>query len=261
MEQLSAADYRGVLEVVYEAEAVQDSDPFPEPVLEALKRLVPCNVVSYGDLGPLGHADLRVRTRHTAHPDPPSWLGEVYRSYLPVDPLPPHGATLNGASAYSDLFSRRQFHGLDFYIDLVRPLGIEDVVRLWLRTASGVVGYFDFDFDSRGSHARDENVLDVLHPHLARFWSIAAARRLPAAGLDRADNDPALTRREREVLTWAARGKTNRQIADQLFVTEATVAKHLERTYSKLGVHSRTAAIAHLFALNPSWAQMGENGA
>lgn len=54
----------------------------------------------------------------------------------------------------------------------------------------------------------------------------------------------ALTPRELDVLRLAASGSTNAQIADLLFVSEATVKTHLNRTYDKLGVRSRTAAIA-----------------
>lgn len=55
-----------------------------------------------------------------------------------------------------------------------------------------------------------------------------------------------LSPRELEVMRWVARGKTNRQIAIALYVTEATVRKHLEHVYEKLGVQSRTAALARL---------------
>jgi pimeloyl-ACP methyl ester carboxylesterase/DNA-binding CsgD family transcriptional regulator len=55
-----------------------------------------------------------------------------------------------------------------------------------------------------------------------------------------------LSPRELEVMRWVARGKTNRQIAIALYVTEATVRKHLEHVYEKLGVPSRTAALARL---------------
>ena len=58
--------------------------------------------------------------------------------------------------------------------------------------------------------------------------------------------EPILTPREREVLGLVARGLTNQQIARQLWVAPSTVAKHLEQAYQKLGVHSRTAAIARL---------------
>lgn len=54
----------------------------------------------------------------------------------------------------------------------------------------------------------------------------------------------ALTRREAEVMSWVARGKTNRDIADILGMSPRTVNKHLEHIFEKLGVETRTAAVA-----------------
>ncbi|WP_293402453.1 response regulator transcription factor [Polaromonas sp.] len=51
-----------------------------------------------------------------------------------------------------------------------------------------------------------------------------------------------LTAREAEVLYWVVKGKTNRDIAEILGASPATVKKHLERVYVKLGVETRTAA-------------------
>jgi CheY-like chemotaxis protein/DNA-binding CsgD family transcriptional regulator len=57
-----------------------------------------------------------------------------------------------------------------------------------------------------------------------------------------------LTLREAEVLYWVARGKTNRDIGDILGSSPATVKKHLERVYVKLGVETRTAAASTVAA-------------
>ena len=51
-----------------------------------------------------------------------------------------------------------------------------------------------------------------------------------------------LTSREREVLGWLARGKSNAEIGAILEISAATVGKHLEHIYPKLGVENRTAA-------------------
>lgn len=51
-----------------------------------------------------------------------------------------------------------------------------------------------------------------------------------------------LTRRQIEVLTWVARGKTNAEIAKILGLKPKTIGKYLERIYPKLGVENRTAA-------------------
>ena len=53
-----------------------------------------------------------------------------------------------------------------------------------------------------------------------------------------------LTRREAEVLRWVANGKTNGETAIILGLSRRTVDKHLEHIYSKLGVETRTAAVA-----------------
>jgi DNA-binding NarL/FixJ family response regulator len=53
-----------------------------------------------------------------------------------------------------------------------------------------------------------------------------------------------LTKRELEVLRFLAMGHTNRQIAEQLFISPDTVKTHLEHIYQKLGTPDRTAAVA-----------------
>ncbi|MFF2389996.1 response regulator [Agromyces sp. NPDC058104] len=53
-----------------------------------------------------------------------------------------------------------------------------------------------------------------------------------------------LTVREAEVLSLVAEGRTNREIGKTLFLSEATVKSHLVHIFTKLGVGSRTAAVA-----------------
>ncbi|HET8971533.1 MAG TPA: response regulator transcription factor [Candidatus Nanopelagicales bacterium] len=55
---------------------------------------------------------------------------------------------------------------------------------------------------------------------------------------------PELSGRELEVLTLVAEGRSNRMIAKSLFISEATVKSHLVHAFTKLGVDSRTAAVA-----------------
>ena len=54
-----------------------------------------------------------------------------------------------------------------------------------------------------------------------------------------------LSARELEVMSLIAGGHTNGEIAAHLFLAEKTVKNHVRRIYSKLGVDSRSAAIAH----------------
>jgi DNA-binding CsgD family transcriptional regulator len=54
----------------------------------------------------------------------------------------------------------------------------------------------------------------------------------------------ALTRREREIVDQLAEGRSNAEIAERLTIAPTTVRKHLENIYAKLGVNTRTAAVA-----------------
>ncbi len=49
------------------------------------------------------------------------------------------------------------------------------------------------------------------------------------------------------MLGLLAAGKTNRAIAEELFISEKTVASHVSHIFTKLGVTSRSAATAHAY--------------
>lgn len=55
-----------------------------------------------------------------------------------------------------------------------------------------------------------------------------------------------LTRREQQVVLLVAEGLTNAEIAQQLWISPGTVRRHLENVFAKLGVHTRTAAVARI---------------
>jgi DNA-binding NarL/FixJ family response regulator len=62
-------------------------------------------------------------------------------------------------------------------------------------------------------------------------------------GQVRAPAEEALSVREIEVLSLVARGSSNREVARQLHISEATVKSHLTHIFGKLGVSDRTAAV------------------
>lgn len=71
-----------------------------------------------------------------------------------------------------------------------------------------------------------------------------ASRLVSAVRTPRASGNEPLSAREREVLALVARGTSNREIARELFISEATVKTHLTHLYAKLGVNDRAAAVA-----------------
>ena len=67
----------------------------------------------------------------------------------------------------------------------------------------------------------------------------------------RRQGPPGLTTRELAVLRLVGQGLTNQQIAGELVISTATVRTHLEDVFEKLGVHTRTAALARAFGVTP----------
>lgn len=94
-----------------------------------------------------------------------------------------------------------------------------------------------------GDREGAEQELRAAHRQLERLGASADARRI-AGMLDEGEAPGGLTERECEVLALVASGRTNRQIAAELVVSEHTVARHLSNIFTKLGVSSRTAAAA-----------------
>lgn len=63
---------------------------------------------------------------------------------------------------------------------------------------------------------------------------------------------PSLTDREQQVLELISHGLTNREISDNLVISEATVQNHVHHIYEKLGVSNRVQAAAYALQLRIS---------
>ena len=79
-----------------------------------------------------------------------------------------------------------------------------------------------------------------------------AARRSPPAGHDPLDD---LSDREREVLALMAEGRSNRAIAERLFITERTVEKHVKSIFGKLASRRAPTTTAACSRCSPTWAR------
>jgi DNA-binding CsgD family transcriptional regulator len=246
--RLSGSDYRGILEFVHAAAEVDGIDPFPEHVLARLRELVPCDTVSYGDFDPEfdseGHV-WRRSVRYAGEPRAPVTpaIIEAHARLAYQYPYRPWSPEAKRALRWSDLLSRREWHAFDLYWEVCRALEGEYELELWLATPDGVAGGFGFDSFKRDFSERDKLVLDTLRPHLVQLWRNATARRRESRSL------AVLTRREREILLWVARGKSNREIAAVLYLAPGTIRKHLDNVYAKLGVNNRAGAVAYAFSI------------
>ena len=85
-----------------------------------------------------------------------------------------------------------------------------------------------------------EAALAVFEELGAALWADRARAEIARLGGRRAKDPDELTETERRIAELAADGRSNREIAGELFVSERTVEANLTRAYRKLGVRSRT---------------------
>jgi len=103
---------------------------------------------------------------------------------------------------------------------------------------AGAAGYVYKDIDPPALAAAIRSVHAghvLLHPDVARLLAAGDTRPGPAQ----------LTARERDVLAEVARGRSNREIARALSLSEKTVKTHVSSILGKLGVQDRTQAALH----------------
>ena len=106
---------------------------------------------------------------------------------------------------------------------------------------AGAIGYLLKDTDAEELHRAIRGAAEGR----VQLAPEAAARLMREVREPEKKSPQALTEREREVLRLLARGKANKQIAANLFVSEKTVKAHVSSILMKLGVTSRTQAALH----------------
>ena len=129
-----------------------------------------------------------------------------------IDQLRRSGAQVEAASVRTDL--------AEVLADLGRPDAAGREVRLAL------AGLKETDAEVERSRAR------------------SLLERLGSSDGARTDADPTLTSRQVEVLALIARGRSDRQIAEQLVLSPHTVHRHVANIYARLGCSSRAEAVA-----------------
>jgi len=115
-----------------------------------------------------------------------------------------------------------------------------------------------FRSGARGVFTRQQSMSEFLdcveHVRKGYVWArkqeadvlLQALRSIPAPSIAIEMNSPALTSRELEVVQCAAKGQTNKAIANELGLSEHTVKNYLFRAFEKLGVSSRVELLFYL---------------
>jgi DNA-binding CsgD family transcriptional regulator len=236
------ADVVAVLDFLADVDDVADGEAYPAELLAALRALIPCDSAQYEAVD--------VDARRFLD-DQPSEFDALYWAVGPC-PITEYRTRTGDLSAVrmSDVIGKARYHELPFYREYYLPVAFEHVLDLGLSHERTNLRSLILirERDVADFSDRDRAVLELLRPHLrareARSELRRRARETSADAMapDQADGEASLTIREREILHLAAAGRTNAEIARELWISPATVKKHLENVYAKLGVGSRAAA-------------------
>jgi DNA-binding CsgD family transcriptional regulator len=240
---VSERDASALLEIVSDGVSERGMEPFPSIVLSGLARLIPSDVFVGYEEGDFARGFRVIEEVDVVGEDGPATaqsLGDVFREYGWQNPL--DGclrACDDRVLRLSDHLTARRRRQLEFDALVWRPLGIHDAIRMWLPAEGTRVRSIYLERSGKNYTKRDVTLLSLIRSHLIRMRINAEFRR-------RASGRRGLTPREAEVLGWIARGKQNAEIARLLFISPHTVRKHVENIFEKLGVRTRTAAVAAL---------------
>jgi DNA-binding NarL/FixJ family response regulator len=156
---------------------------------------------------------------------------------------------LNGVEATRQIVARWP----EARVVILSTFDDEDLIVSGLR--AGARGYLLKDTSSdalvRAIHAaaRGETPIqpEVASKLVAHVSRPAAEAPMPAGSGPATETAPAgdLTEREREILRLVARGASNREVGETLFITEGTVKNHVSNILSKLGLRDRTQAAVY----------------
>lgn len=239
MGRVSEADLRAIFAFLGTARLGAPGDPIPRATLVHLRDLLHADQAEYFELRRSDRVMLGAAESDEAEATPGS--DEAMHRFGHQNPLnwrrwgPGHGAM-----RLSERIRRRDFERTGFHDGFMRPNGLRDVLKVWLWSSSESAACIQLWRQDTDFSRRDQDVLGVLHHHLVAMRARALVRRLPRSPV------VGLTVREAEILTWAARGATDADIAQRLGIATATVSKHLEHAYVTLGVHSRAEAIGRI---------------
>jgi DNA-binding CsgD family transcriptional regulator len=219
----------------------------PWAVLDRLLELIPCRHVGFSELDHVQRQPVTLEhvkeggersiacgfTTVQELPYPQYW---THRGQFGPNRYMQRTGDLVSVLRWSDFYSTSAMKNAPYYAEYLRPMGDLHALIVPLPAEPGRRRQLSLDRDSGPDFGENDRlVLQLLRPHLHEVYLDAERRR---------HGTPHLSRREREILRLVSQGYSNADIARILFISVATVRKHMEHIFDRTGVRTRTAAAA-----------------
>jgi DNA-binding CsgD family transcriptional regulator len=241
---LRERDLRALTAVVEDGLRDDPGQAMPWAVLDRLLQLIPSAIVQLDELDQQRRqeiiwqavedgGDRFIEVGHNATDEAPHWW-ELRKEFLPYR-YPARTGDTTSVIRWSDFYTVSELRNTPFF-DHVSSYSLDRyAIIVPLPAQPGCIRRIAFFRDNRDFSEGDRLALQLLRPHLHEVYLDAERRR---------QGIPHLSRREVEVLRLASQGYSNADIARILFISPATVAKHMEHIFDRTGVRTRSAAAA-----------------
>lgn len=221
----------------YSVEAETDEDI--KKVLSHVKKVFPCEYIIAGvaNVGPLGNVQEFSHILNESYPN--DWLYQYAKNgYADVDPVLASHAKNFQTQVWTSTYKNARSKKEEEFIEHARSFGLAGGVTAGaFDPQRGLCSFFSFAGTAKAENPHYAGALEYLAHHLHH----PLLQNTPSPSSVMASS---LSPRERSVLTWMSKGKTNWEISRILGVTERTVRFHVEGIFCKLDVTSRTQAVA-----------------
>jgi DNA-binding CsgD family transcriptional regulator len=249
-----------LLDLVADVQGLLDIDEFRNGLLDAMHRAVPSDWVSLNDVGP-GDGNVVAIVRPEIDME---WM-KVFAPLIRQNPLVRRLDETRDGRAYrfSDVVTQEELRSLQIYTDFYAHIGVEYQMAFTLpHSHDRILGvalsrrHHDYSDAERDFVNRARPFLIQAYRNAVEFQRAKTEHGSDGAALLYSLRAKGLTTREAEVIRLVALGRSNRDAAAALGISERTIGKHLERAFKKLGVANRSSAATLVWELAAEWPRL-----